>query len=289
MKNKILITGARGFIGDFLVNLLDLKRFKLNAFLNSSTLNLCNWDLVSKTPKSDLIIHLAAKNFVPDSFLNPLDFYNNNISSTLNILEKARKDNSRLIFFSTYVYGIPEYLPVDEKHQSNPLNPYTQSKLICEQLCMAYNRDFGIPITIFRPFNVYGPGQNSSFFIPSIIKQINNDFIYLDDSRPKRDYIYVDDVISAIYKCIINENLSDSFNIYNLGTGISTSVKDVAKLILEVSQSKSKLIFSNKVRQGEVLETKADIKKIKKELKWNYKISLREGIEKIINKNKVAI
>lgn len=289
MKNKILITGARGFIGDFLVNLLDLKRFKLNKFLNSSTLNLCNWDLVSKTPKSDLIIHLAAKNFVPDSFLNPLDFYNNNISSTLNILEKARKDNSRVIFFSTYVYGIPEYLPVDEKHQSNPLNPYTQSKLICEQLCMAYNRDFGIPITIFRPFNVYGPGQNPSFFIPSIIKQINNDFIYLDDSRPKRDYIYVDDVISAIYKCIINENLSDSFNVYNLGTGISTSVKDVAELILEVSQSKSKLIFSNKVRKGEVLETKADIKKIKKDLKWNYKISLREGIEKIINKNKVAI
>ena len=289
MKNKILITGARGFIGDFLVNLLDLKRFKLNKFLNSSTLNLCNWDLVSKTPKSDLIIHLAAKNFVPDSFLNPLDFYNNNISSTLNILEKARKDNSRVIFFSTYVYGIPEYLPVDEKHQSNPLNPYTQSKLICEQLCMAYNRDFGIPITIFRPFNVYGPGQNPSFFIPSIIKQINNDFIYLDDSRPKRDFIYIDDVISAIYKCIINENLSDTFNIYNLGTGISTSVKDVAELILEISQSKSKLIFSNKVRKGEVLETKADIKKIKKELKWNYKTSLRKGIEKIINNNKVAI
>lgn len=280
---NILITGAKGFVGNSLTKLLKSESFIVNEISDSKTHNLCDWEVVANIPKSDVIIHLAGKSFVPNSFKEPLSFYNNNISSTLNILEKARIDDSRVIFFSTYVYGRPEYLPIDEKHKSSPLNPYTQSKLVCEQLCEAYNRDFGVPITIFRPFNIYGPGQNLSFFIPTIIKQLSNEFIYLNDSRPKRDFIYIDDVISAIHQCIIHENLNDSFQVYNLGTGISTSIKEVVELIVEISKSKSKVIFSNKVRKGEILETTADINKIKRELNWNSKTSIKEGMKKTIN------
>ena len=289
MKTKILITGDKGFIGNLLASSLDSNQYIVNTISSNLNYDLCDWGIVNKAPKSDLIIHLAAKSYVPDSFTNPIGFYNNNIVSTLNILEKAKNDGSKVIFFSTYVYGQPEQLPIKENHPIKPLNPYTESKLLGEQLCKAYNRDFGVPITIFRPFNVYGPGQKTSFFIPSILDQIHNKFIKLRDSRPKRDFIYIDDVISAIHKCIVNTNPSNYFRVYNLGTGISTSVEEVVSLILEISNSKSQVIFSNEIRKGEVLETKADIKKIKKELKWDHKISLREGIEKIINFKKVVI
>lgn len=284
---KILLTGSNGFVGRALSSLLKSKSYEILDSGGSNTLDLCNWQMVKDIPPSQIIIHLASRSFVPDSFKDPLLFYNNNILSTLNILEKAKLDGSKVIFFSTYIYGTPRYLPIDENHSKDPKNPYTESKVVCEQLCEAYFRDFGVPVTIFRPFNIYGPGQKLSFFIPTIINQINNDIIQLNDSRPKRDFVYVDDVIEAVRLSVMNnENL---FNIYNLGTGISTSVKDVVDLIINISKSKAHALFSNEIRPGEILDTIADISKIRNELNWNPKISIGEGlqlcIQSFINSN----
>jgi len=284
---KILVTGENGFIGRNLTNLLKSRSFEIIEIGDINNINLCDWDSVRNIAKSEIIIHLASKTFVPESFNQALYYYNNNITSTLNILEKAKLDRSKVIFFSTYVYGIPQYLPIDENHIICALNPYTQSKLICEQLCVAYNRDFGVPITIFRPFNIYGPGQNPPFFIPTIINQLNNEFIQLGDSRPRRDFVFVDDVIEAVYQSIIiNDN---TFKIYNLGSGVSISVKEIANLIINISQSKAKIKFSEQIRQGEILDTIADISKIKNELCWQPKITLDKGInlclDHIKNKN----
>ena len=218
---KILITGSKGFIGSSLLLSLQSKDYDITEIGTSKTQNLCDWEFVDKIRKVDVIIHLAGKSFVPDSFSNPLYFYNNNIISTLNILEKAKKDGAKVIFVSTYVYGNPEYLPIDEKHKLDPQNPYTQSKIVGEELCKAYNRDFNVPITIFRPFNIYGLGQGVRFFIPTLLSQLHNNEIYLNDSRPRRDFIYIDDAISAIEQAI-NVNVN-SLNIYNLGSGVSTS------------------------------------------------------------------
>lgn len=278
---KILITGAKGFVGAAVLQLLKSKGYDVIETHGTVTHNLCDWEFVKDLPKADVIIHLAGKSFVPDSFTNPLSFYNNNIISTLNILEKAKKDGAKVIFFSTYVYGSPEYLPIDEEHKMNPKNPYTQSKIIGEELCEAYHRDFNVPVTIFRPFNIYGAGQGLSFFIPTIISQLNNKEIHLNDSRPKRDFIYIDDVVAAVEKSIhIHEN---SFNIYNLGTGVSTSVKDVLDMLVKLSNSKARVIFSEIVRKGEVLDTIADITKIKKELNWHPKVTIEEGLKLCIN------
>lgn len=273
---KILITGGNGFVGKYLTNFLNTKSEDIIDTVDIDKLNLCEWDAVTKIPKYDVIVHLAGKSFVPDSFKEPLSFYYNNIQSMLNILEKAKVDGSKVIFFSTYVYGVPQYLPIDENHSKNPLNPYTQSKLICEELCEAYHRDFEVEITIFRPFNIYGPGQNSSFFIPSIINQLNNEVIYLNDSRPKRDFIYIDDVIEAIYLAITNND--SSYRVYNLGSGESTSIKDLVNLIIDLSKSKAVVNFSEQIRQGEVLETIADISKIKMEFGWFPKTCIRKGL-----------
>ena len=160
---KLLITGRNGFIGTHLNKFLSTKSFDIINSVKTDEINLCDWKEVKALNKAETIIHLASKNFIPESFEIPLEYYNNNIISTLNILEKAKTDCANVVFFSTYVYGTPKYLPIDEDHVKNPLNPYTQSKLICEELCKAYSRDFGIPVTIFRPFNIFK--FNSLFFL----------------------------------------------------------------------------------------------------------------------------
>jgi UDP-glucose 4-epimerase len=274
---KILLTGNNGFVGKALSSSLKSKLYEVIESGRSNTLDLCNWQMVKDIPPCEIIIHLASKSFVPDSFKDPLLFYNNNILSTLNILEKAKLDRSKVIFFSTYVYGTPRYLPIDEKHCKDPKNPYTQSKVVCEELCEGYFRDFGVPVTIFRPFNIYGPGQRLSFFIPTIISQVNNNIIQLNDSRPKRDFIYLDDVIEAVHLSISDDK--SLFNTYNLGTGISTSVKDVVDLIINISRSKANAVVSNEIRLGEILDTVADISKIRNELNWNPKVTIDEGLK----------
>ena len=277
---KLLITGRNGFIGKHLNKLLKTKSFEIINSDNIDAVNLCDWSQVKEISKVETIIHLASKNFIPESFKQPLSYYNNNILSTLNILEKAKIDGSKVIYFSTYVYGQPQYLPIDENHIKNPLNPYTQSKLICEELCNAYNRDFDIPVTVFRPFNIYGSGQNLAFIIPSIINQINNEYIQLNDPTPKRDFIHIDDLVSAVYNSILSKQRS--FETYNLGTGISTSIGDIVEMIINFSNSKARAIFSNQIRQGEVFDTVADISKIKKDLNWEPIISISEGLEMFI-------
>ena len=118
------------------------------------------------------MFHLSSRTFVPDYDRNPRDCYNSNILRTINVLELCRKDQAKIFYVSSYVYGKPKTLPIDEKHRVRAFNPYAQGKLISENLCQGYNRDFGVKVIILRPFNVYGILQKAEFLIPSIIKQI---------------------------------------------------------------------------------------------------------------------
>ena len=279
----VLITGINGFIGKHIIK--SLKSTSC-VFINNdqiNKINFCDWGLVRNLDKADVILHLASKNFIPESFKKPRQFYDNNIKSTLNILEKAKRDNAKVIFFSTYVYGDPNYNPIDENHVIDAMNPYSQSKIICEQLCRSYVRDFGVSVTIFRPFNIYGYGQNLNYFIPKIINQLNNELIKMDDPSPKRDFIHINDVVSAV--SIVISKKERLCKTYNLGTGVSTSVGEVAKMIIKLSKSSARLVFSDKVRKGEIFDTMADIKKIKNELGWEPMISLKKGLKIIIDEH----
>lgn len=278
---KILVTGSKGFVGRELLFQMKQKDYELIEIGNTKFTNLCDWEVVKKIPKVDVIIHLAAKSFVPDSFKNPLKFYNNNILSTLNILEKAKMDNAKVVFLSTYVYGNPSYLPIDESHKTEPLNPYTQSKLICEDLCSAYFRDFKVPITILRPFNIYGINQNKNFIIPTIISQVNNKEIKLNSSNTKRDFIFISDIVDVIIKIVDLD--SKLLNIYNLGSGQSVSIKEVVEKILKLTGSQANIKVSNKIRKGEVIDTISDISKIKKDLNWQPKVFIDDGLKLILN------
>ena len=303
IKKNILITGACGFIGSHLVESLVKSGHKVHAFdledivypksgTTPFSKNICNkiefytgnieepGCLESAIKGAKHIFHLAARSFVPDSWKNPFDFYHTNLLGLANVLETCRQNNCSLTYLSSYVYGEPEYLPIDERHPLKSYNPYSHSKLIAEDICDLYKKNYDLKITIFRPFNVYGPGQNVSFLIPEIIKQAiskEKKIIEVNDLKPKRDYIYIDDLINALILSIDGKD-----NIYNIGSGYSVSVEDIIKLVLKKSGIKKEYISKEIIRENEIYDVIADVSKAKKELNWSAHTSLEEGIKNCI-------
>ncbi len=279
---KILVTGYSGFIGSYLIPRLKSVDHELVLLDMKTGVDICDWEQVKHFSDIDIIVHLANLSFIPASYENPKRFYETNYLSTLNMLELCRLNNAKLIFFSSYVYGKPEYQPIDEYHPVQAFNPYAQTKVISESLCEGYYRDFKVPITIFRPFNIYGKGQNPDFLIPTIIRQAKAGKIEIMDDRPKRDYIHVEDAVEALIKAIEIKNESSSLQIFNLGSGISYSVKEVVEMVQKLFDMKIDYLCTHKIRLNEVLDTVADISKIKKELHWQPKILFQDGLKSMI-------
>lgn len=274
---RIAVTGSTGFIGENLVISLLKKGHEVLEISRSKSLDICKWESVKNINPCAVIVHLAAKTFVPDSFENPREFYQVNNTATLNALELARMWKAKLIYMSSYFYGPPIYIPVDENHPIHPHNPYAQSKFISEELCKGYNRDFDVSVTAFRLFNIYGPGQKGSLIIPDILKQIPLGKVVLKDPRPKRDYIHIDEVVSVMIRTI--EKQLKGFNIFNLGTGKSFSVEELVDTFKKVSPKKFNIEFTNEYRQGEVLDSVANSSKLKKIIGWTNQTELDEGLK----------
>ncbi len=279
---RILITGNNGFIGTYLTQKLKKEGHELVLCDLSNGVNIKNWDEISGIAGFDAIIHLANLSFVPASFVDPKLFYETNYLTTLNMLELCRLNNARLIYFSSYMYGAPDYQPIDEKHPLKAYNPYSQTKLICESLCQGYHRDFKVPITIFRPFNIYGKGQNPDFLIPTIINQAKTGKITIKDDRPKRDYIHVSDIVEAVAAVLKKPAKSSEIQIYNLGSGKSYSVKELIDMVSNLYETKPEYVCLNEIRQNEVMDTIADISKIKDEIGWQPMVSLEQGIKELV-------
>ena len=277
---RIIVTGSKGFVGSKLVPGLKQNNHDVVELDISEGNDITDWDQLKSNSHFDCVIHLACLTYVPDSYEIPKDFYRVNILGTLNMLELCRLNNAKMIFASSYVYGVPDYLPIDENHPVKAFNPYAQSKLIGEQLCQGYHRDFNVPVIIFRPFNIYGKNQKEDFLIPSILKQASSGTVLLKDSRPKRDYIYIDDIVDA-YIIAIERKLND-FEVYNLGTGQSHSIEIITELVQKYFKRKLNVLFTNEYRENEVLNTVADVSKAEKVLQWKPKVLLEEGIRRII-------
>ena len=280
MKKNVLITGASGFIGTHLRSLLRNSHTINPIALFKEDNNLIDGQISIKE-SIDSVVHLAGLSFVPDAIKNPYKMYHSNFMFTLNILDYCRRENIKeFIFMSSYIYGKPEYLPINEAHPTNIENPYGRSKLMCEEICKAYSEDYGIKVVILRPFNIFGHNQDKRFLIPTIIQQIkeNKDHIVLKDLKPKRDYLYVKDLVSLL-ELIIKKKKVKSLSSYNIGSGVSHSVEDIAKKILEVFQCDKQIKDLGDIRQNEVLDCIADIKNIKNDYDWYPRYSFEEGIE----------
>ena len=278
MKN-ILVTGSSGFIGTHLLSKLSkenkYKIIKMDRSFGDIT-NTATWNNV---PKCEIVIHLAGKTFVPDSWKNPEIFINTNVAGTHLVLNYCRKNNSKLIYLSSYLYGNTKKIPIDENEPVKTTNPYMLSKNISEDLCDFYSKNYGVNVLILRPFNVYGPNQKEHFLIPSIIKQVNLEKeIKVKDLKPKRDFIYVKDLIEAIIKTI---ELKMNFEIINIASGISYSVSEVIEEIQKVKGTNLKVTSTEEIRNDEIMDTKANINKAKKLLNWSPQWSFKKAIKDI--------
>jgi len=280
MKNSILITGATGFIGKHLVK--KIPNYNIAVDQNGKNIDLRIRKEVLKIRRSDIVIHLAGKIPSEKNFSKNI-FFEHNFLGTLNILEYCiKKKVKKIIFVSSYVYGNPEKNPISEKHQIKPHNTYTKSKVLSEELCKIYAEKYKIEIIILRPFNIFGNLQKDNSLISNIIKSIkNNSHITIINKNNKRDYLFIDDLIDAIIKLI---DYKCKFEIFNIGSGKSYSFENVVQLFEKENKKKIKRKYKIS-KKNSIPKIQADISKIKKEIKWNPKYTLVEGIEKIIFKN----
>lgn len=277
----VAITGSSGFIGSGLVKKLRSENVNLIELDLKIGIDITDWRQVEHIDGIDIMIHLAAKTSAPTSFSRPRDFFHTNINCTINMLELCRKCNARMIYASSsLVYGIPEYLPVDEKHPVNGTNPYATSKIVGEELCKGYFKSFGLQTFIVRPFNIYGPFQVSDSLISTIIRQAKKGKIVLRDPSPRRDYIHFDDVIEAYMK--LCEYTKSDFEIFNIGTGASYSVKEITDTVVKLFDNNIKAEYTYERRKNEIDEIKAEITKARTLMNWEPRIDLETGIHKVM-------
>ena len=278
MTERILVTGASGFIGSHLIPALRKRGHEVLAHshrdgdLARDRLNL---------PTVRHVFHLAARNFVPDAWKDPMPVYYTNVIGTVNVLEYCRSTGASLTLLSSYVYGQPKWLPIGEDHPLQAFNPYSHSKILSEEVCQYYRQQFDLSIAIVRAFNVYGFGQRRDFLIPLLLEQALDpecEIISVADLRPKRDHLNVSDLVELL--CMLAEHKVTG--VYNAGTGTSYNVAEIVDMIWAAGVKPKPLRSQGRSRPAEVLDVVADITKAKNELGWIPRVTLPNGIAAMV-------
>ena len=308
-KNKILVTGATGFIGSHLTEYLTKKGYNVIAFDRYNPNNDHGWlknsmykkdfeivlgdvrdyDSVYKVMKKcKSVMHLAALIGIPYSYISPLAYVKTNIEGTYNVLETSKNlDLENIIITSTSeIYGTPKKLPIKENFPVNSQSPYAATKAAADQLSLSYFKSFNLPVKLIRPFNTYGPRQSNRAIIPSIINQClnnKNKEILLGNIKPTRDLNYVEDVSAAFLEVYKTKKITGE--ILNVGSGTNISIKKLAYKIMKILNLKFKIKSSkSKIRpkKSEVDNLKCDNSKIMKLTNWSNKTNLDQGLNKTI-------
>jgi UDP-glucose 4-epimerase len=302
---KILVTGGAGFIGfhlckklsDFTPNLTIYDNLSSGRLENVNDLPKANFikgDILDlpklfSMEKANLIFHLAAQVVVPYSMENPVEDFETNARGTLNVLEKARKDDARLVFASSAaVYGNPTKMPTPETYGPNPFSCYGLSKVVGEEYCKMYVNQYGLDITILRFANVYGSRCHGviSDFLDKIQKNPEKLEI-IGTGLQSRDFVHISDAVDALMLSAVKENaLGQTFNI---GFGKTTKIIDLAKMILKILNLSDKTVITttNVSWKGDIDRIWFDISKAQKELKWYPRVNLEDNLREIIRERKM--
>ena len=308
-KVNVLVTGADGFIGSHLVEMLDSKGYRVRALSQYNSFNNWGWlEVINCKDKIniltgdirdphycrnimkdvDIVFHLAALIAIPYSYVAPSSYVDTNISGTLNICQAAKENgNIRVIHTSTSeVYGTAQYVPIDEKHPLQPQSPYSASKIAADAMAMSFFHAFELPVTIVRPFNTYGPRQSARAVIPTIITQIANGMkeIKLGDLSPTRDFNYVEDTCRG-FLAVLEHNRTIGETI-NIGSNQEISIKDTLNLIKELMDSDVNFVEEKqrlRPEKSEVFRLWCDNTKIEKLTGFKPQITFREGLQKTID------
>ncbi len=281
-----VITGNDGFVGKHLENVLTDGGYSIIPFSIQNGKDVRKEKDFESLPPAEIIFHLAALVSIPASWDTTQEVLDTNIIGTLNVLKYAKECKAKVIFMNTSAYGNPQYLPIDEKHLIIPESPYEVSKTAAEQLCYVFSKRYALPVVSLRCFNIYGPGQPDVAVVPQMIKTLLTEKkITIFDSTPKRDFVYVEDVVRALVAAAHYE--PQTFDIFNIASGKSIAIGKLAKKLIEISGIKGATLLDKKEkRPNEILEKVADISKAKKELKWFPKVSLEEGLRQTLKSYK---
>jgi NAD dependent epimerase/dehydratase len=308
MKN-VLVTGADGFIGSHLVELLVSQGIKVRALSQYNSFNDWGWlenidclneiEVVSGDVRDpffckeimqgvDCVFHLAALIAIPYSYSAPQSYVETNVTGTLNICQAAKElGGIRVIHTSTSeVYGTAQYVPIDEKHPLQPQSPYSASKIGADAMAMSYFNAFELPVTIARPFNTYGPRQSARAVIPTIISQIANGAkeIKLGDVSPTRDFNYVTDTCRGFIELA---NCSDAVGkTVNIGSNYEISVGDTLNLIKDLMKSDVTFITEDqrlRPENSEVFRLWCDNSLINQLTGFKPEFSIERGLQETIN------
>lgn len=284
MKLSIGITGSSGFVGSAI-----LKHFKDNGD-NVTTLDSLVHPYIKRVKISvsgvlDWVLHFGATKSIEESFEKPIDVYRSNLYSTMASLDIAISKKARFLYMSSYVYGKPRYMPIDEKHPVFVVNPYMGSKLLGEQICFQLYQCMGISALILRGFTFYGPEQKGDQLVPSIMDSIKNHRpIIVRDPVPKRDYLHIADFIRLI-NLIVRSDFS-GYEIYNVGGGKPYRNIDVAKIANKLARKQVPIQIEGKTRKNDVPECYADNGKITRDFRWRPEIDLLSGLSDCLSFNK---
>jgi nucleoside-diphosphate-sugar epimerase len=273
-SKSVLVTGADGFIGAHLVRALRAAgHIVVTHTRRQGDIRNCllNFEGVGH------VFHLAARTFVPESWSAPLGFYEVNLLGTVNVLEYCRASGASLTMVSSYVYGVPSRLPISEDEPLCAFNPYCHTKILAEETGLYYQRQFGVPLTIVRPFNIYGPGQNRRFLIPTILNQAvdpRQATIVVADLRPRRDYIFIADLTNLLVRTAFRRE----GGIFNAGSGSSWGVGEVIAMVNGLLPVPKPVHANGPMRPDEVIDVIADISRARQEFGWEPQVTLLDGL-----------
>ncbi len=272
-----LVTGAGGFVGRALVARLKAEGRDVLG-LDRAAGDVAEISTWAALPPARRVYHLAARTYVPDSWKDEAAFIKTNVMGTERALAYCRQHNALLIYLSAYVYGLPQTLPIAEAHPVCPNNPYALSKHLAEQLCAFAAAYHGVNVTVLRPFNIYGAGQRSDFLIPTILAQIKKGAaVRVKDLAPRRDYVYIDDVVEAM---IMAAESPAGYHVYNIGSGQSYSVEELIATLQRVVGTSLPVISEEQVRAQEIPDVVASIHQAQTVLGWSPRTTLEEGLKK---------
>ena len=302
-EQEIVVTGAAGFIGSNLCRVLLEQGAKVTGFDNlysgkmafikdliDAGLNFVHGDIRDQqaikesTKKCKFIFHLAAQTSVPFSMENPKEDCEINVVGTLNVLEAAKKAGARMVFASSCaVYGNPEIRPTPETHRTTPIAFYGLTKLLGENYCRFYHETYNTEIVMLRIFNVYGPNCHGAIY--DFLNKLRKNPVKLEvlgTGKQSRDFVYISDMVNALLKAAsAPKAVGQEFNI---GTGTTTSVAEIAKMIIKLLGLDTEIYFKGGIAwAGDMDITLADNSKAKNMLFWEPQIGLKEGLKKLIS------
>ena len=312
MSKTVLVTGADGFIGSHLTEALVARGYRVRAFVLYNSFG--SWGWLDHAPEEtrraieifqgdirdpngvrnaiagcDAVLHLAALIAIPYSYHSPDTYVETNIRGTLNLLQAARDANiCRFVHTSTSeVYGTARFVPITEEHPLQGQSPYSATKIGADQLAYSFHASFGLPVTILRPFNTYGPRQSARAVIPAIVTQIaaGRRRVKLGALDPTRDFNYVDDTVRGFIAAL--ESTAGSGEIINLGSNFEISIRDTVKLIAEAMCAEVEIEHDDqrmRPKDSEVERLWADNAKAARLFGWTPEYAGRDGFKRGLEK-----